>query len=362
MTLTEISNLRLLNQGVTDSNTATAKDVVQRMGALQAQDYNMAKWALGLRMIQSTDEETETALNHGDIIRTHVLRPTWHFVSASDIYWMLELTAGRIKSSMNSRNRQLELSMDVFIKSFDILAKELLNGINLTREQIAEKLVVAGIKTDQNRLSHILMEAELEQLICSGQKAGNKLTYGLLRERVPVRITLSKDQSLAELAKRYFTSHGPATQKDFSWWSGLAAGDARKALEMIKSDLISETIGPEKYWFSSSTSPLVAKTEPEFHLLPAFDEFLISYKDRTSSLELIHNRKAVSDNGIFRPVVVVNGKVVGIWNRIIRNDRVLIEIDFLRPTTKNNLIQAEKKALEYGMFLNKKTEVSVRGR
>ncbi len=353
MTLSEISNLRLLNQKVEATTFTKPGEVVSWMGAMQAQDYSMAKWAIGQRMLNATDEIIVKALNDALIIRTHVLRPTWHFVSAEDIYWMLDLTAPRIKSSMKSRDKELGLSAEVYKKSFCLLEKEFLNSANLTRDRISGILKEANIKTDENRLSHILMGAELQGLICSGRRVGDKLTYGLLSERVPVCKVLTRDESLAELAKRYFTSHGPATLKDFTWWSGLSVADSRKGLESVKPHLFPEIVGSEKYWLYPENAR-TNQTQNLVHLLPAFDEFLISYRDRSASLELAHNRKAVSNNGIFYPVIVINGQVCGTWKRTTQKDRFKIETNIFADIDKKSGALIEKEIRLYPEFLDKK--------
>ena len=323
------------------------------MGAMQAQDYAMSKWAIGQRMVGATDEIIETVLNDGLILRTHLLRPTWHLVCAEDIYWMLELTAPRIKSSMKSRDKELGLTSDVLNKSFGLLENQLSNGISLSRDQIAGMLNVAGIKTDENRLSHILMNAELEKLICSGRRSGNKITFGLLSERVPFRKVFSKEESLAKLAGRYFTSHGPASLKDFIWWSGLSVADATKALNLVASDFICEEVGSEKYWMKPIDSN-VSESQDSVHLLPAFDEFLISYKDRSAALELVHNRKAISNNGIFYPIIVINGQVAGTWKRTTQQGFVKIETHFFVEINKKIGTLIEKETEDYSRFLNRK--------
>lgn len=318
---------------------------------MQAQDYSMCKWAIGQRMIAATDDIIEVALNEGTLIRTHLLRPTWHIVSAYDIYWMLELTAPRIKSSMNSRDKELGLTLELLNKSFCLLEKHLSGGISLSRDHVAGILNAAGIKTDDNRLSHILMNAELDGLICSGRRTGNKPAYGLLSERVPVRKVFSREDALAELAQRYFASHGPATLKDFTWWSGLSVADATKALNIVAPGFISETVGSEKYWLKEEYSNYKGKGY-FVHLLPAFDEFLISYRDRSSVLELVHNRKAISNNGIFYPVIVMNGQVAGTWKRTIQKDKTKIELNIFAAfnTKVNFLIEEEIEA--YLQYLN----------
>lgn len=351
-----ISHIRLRNQQIAGTNIKTTKELVGWMGAIQAQDYNQAKWAIGVRMPYLTEEQIESAFNQGEIIRTHLMRPTWHFVSADDIYWMLELTAKQIKSAMKSRNRDLGLTEAVLGKSHEILIKSIQGNRSLTREEISGHLNQAGISTDENRLSHILMEAEIDQIVCSGGIRGKKQTYALLAERVPIKKTFSKEEALAILAKKYFASHSPATLPDFIWWSGLPVADARKALEMNKSTLISETVGEDTYWFADSISP--ASSLPyTVYLLPAFDEYLISYKNRSAAITADHHSKAISNNGIFRPVVVVNGQISGLWKRTLKKDTVLIELDHFRPHNQTEKRLIENAAETFGYFSGKKIEL-----
>lgn len=197
------------------------------------------------------------------------------------------------------------------------------------------------------------MNAELGGLICSGRRSGNKITYSLLLERVPVRQILTKDESLAELAQRYFTSHGPATLKDFTWWSGLSVTDATKALSLVKPDFISMPVGSDKYWLKAEYPNIEGKGH-FVHLLPAFDEFLISYRDRNASLELAHNKKAISNNGIFYPVIVINGQVAGIWKRTTQKDKVKIETNFFVDISKATKTLIGMQADAYSQFLRKR--------
>ncbi len=352
MTTTEISNFRLFSQKIALTEFTSAKEIVGWMGAMQAQDFAMAKWAIGLRLLDSTNAKIEKALNKGEIIRTHLMRPTWHFVSADDIYWLLDLTSAKIKSATKSRDKELELSETIFTKCNNIIEKILFNGEHLTREELAKVFNSLNINTDNNRLSHILFRAELEGIVCSGQIKGNKQTYALLCDRVPHKKILSRDESLAELAKRYFTSHGPATLQDFVWWSGLSVTEARRGLEFIQSGFISETIGSSKYWFKDSFSSFRNNTN-SVYLLPAFDEYLISYKDRSATLSLIHHKKAVSDNGIFRPVIVVDGQVAGLWKRTIKKDKVVIGTTVFIPEDKVFKSLLTKALMSFGHFLDK---------
>jgi hypothetical protein len=326
------------------------------MGAMQAQDYAMAKWAVGLRLPHSTATMVEAVVHKGEIIRTHVMRPTWHFVSAEDVHWMLALTASRIKSSMKARHNELELSEAVLAKSRKVLERTLANGENLTREELAREFKNAGIKTDENRLSHLLLCAELDGIVCSGTIKGIKRTYALLQSRVSHKKNFTRDESLAELAKRYFTSHGPATFHDFYWWSGLSISEARCALEFVKSKLLIETVGAEQYWMTDSCAD-IKHDKNSVYLLPAYDEFLISYKNRTASLSLVDNRKTISNNGIFRPVIVVDGRVAGLWKRTIKNNDVIMETKFFQPPNKTIRTFVEEQAKRFGCFLKKEIVV-----
>jgi hypothetical protein len=327
------------------------------MGAMQAQDYAMAKWAIGVRLPNSTDRAIETAINSGEVIRTHLLRPTWHLVSVDDIYWMLELTAPHIKASMKSRHKELGLAEIILRKSNTIIGKALRVGNHLTREELIAELGKAKIATDNNRASHLLAWAELNGIVCSGTTKSGKQTYAPLEERVPKTKRLTREEALATLAKKYFTSHCPATLHDFVWWSGLPVSDAKQALEMVKSHFISETIDSQTYWFTNFFS--IPKTDKEgVYLLPAFDEFIISYKDRNASLPFENHNMTVSNNGIFRPVIVVNGQVTGIWKRTIKKDKVIVEMEFFKQPDKTTKSLIEKALIHYGHFLEKKTEIN----
>src|SRR6266568_1504898 len=256
MTHVDIAQQRLYNQLITRQTFEKAGDVVRWLCAVQAQDYAAAKWALGLRMQNSTDEIIEQAFAVGAILRTHVMRPTWHFVSPADIRWLLALTAPRVNAGNASWYRRLELDDALFIRSNAVLAKALQGGKQLTRAELVSVLQRAGIATDElQRFSYIIMRAELDGIVCSGARRGRQFTYALLDERAPQARMLDRDEALAELTMRYFTSRGPATLQDFVWWSGLTVADARTGLEMVTSQLMHDVVDGQKYWFSSSTSP-----------------------------------------------------------------------------------------------------------
>jgi hypothetical protein len=352
----DISRLRLTSQQINGSKFKNAKDLTEWMGAIQAQDFNMAKWALGVRLPNSTDKTIESAIDRGEIIRIHVLRPTWHFVSPDDINWMLDLTANQIKASMKSRDKVLELTDNIFSKSNSVIEKALITGEHLSREDLVLELNRANIQTNNNRTSHLMVRAELDGIICSGKVKNNKQTYTLLTNRILKTKKLSKDEALGKLAMKYFKSHCPATLQDFTWWSGLPAGDARHALEMVKSNFISETIGKNTYWFTNSFSALKDKKDL-ISFLPAYDEFIISYKDRSASLMNEDTKKALSTNGIFRPVILLNGIATGLWKRTVKNDKILLETEFFRSSEKITKASIENAILTYAQFQNKNVEV-----
>jgi hypothetical protein len=356
--LTDIAFIRLRNQQISSQKFKTVKELVNWMGAIQAQEYNQAKWALGVRLPHLTSETIESAFNSGEIIRTHLMRPTWHFVSPDNIHWLLEITAPQIKSTTKSRHRDLELTEPILKKCREVLFKTLEGNLALTREELNEYISAAGIKTDGQRLPHLLMDAEINGIICSGGMKGNKQTYSLLCERVPVKPNLSQDEALAKLAKSYFSSHGPASLPDFIWWSGLPASAARKALEMNKAELYSVSVDHEEYWYAEPLGESLAKTESVF-LLPAFDEYLISYKNRDASITADHHKRAIYSNGIFRPVVVVDGQISGIWNRTLKKDKVIIELDHFRPHNSREELLTSQAAEKYGYFSGLKPEIRV---
>lgn len=347
--MTAIAQQRLHNQGIINTTFTKPSEVVAHLGAMQAQDYPMSKWAVGLRLPHATDESIEAAINEGSIVRTHILRPTWHLVAAQDIRWMLALTAPQVHQLVAYMYRQLELGDALLSRSNTIIAKALEGNNHLTRAELMAELDKEGINTSELRSAHLMFHAELNGIVCSGAMRGKQITYALLDERVPTTNSLAREEALAELAKRYFVSHGPATLQDFVWWSGLKVADARAGLEMIKSALISENIDDQLFWFPSLTSSFPKNT---VHLLPAFDEFMVSYKDRTASLSSDNHTTAITGNGIFKPIVVVNGKVEGTWKRSVQKDKVKVETAFFNSSFDK--VQLSSAIEQYTHFLGKK--------
>jgi hypothetical protein len=364
MTLSDIANLRLISQQIAATKSETVKDLLGWMGAMQAQDYPMAKWAVGIRLPKSKDKTIEDALDKGEIIRTHVLRPTWHFVSAEDVYWMIELTSPHIKSSLKSSDRKLGLTETMYSKSNRIIEKALAPDRHVTREELIRNLTRAKIPTNNNRAWRFFLRAELDGIICSGatrptksfgRGRGKKQTYALLEKRVPRKKTFGREESLSQLARKYFTSHAPATVHDFAWWSGLSMTDARDALEMIQSDFVSEKINSGTYWLPNSFS-FNKSHGSSVYLLPAYDEFIIGYRDRSAALNPVYQKKSVSENGLFRPVIVINGQVSGLWKKTVSKNSIVVETHFFRPHSKKEKQSINNAVAAFGDFIGEGLE------
>jgi Winged helix DNA-binding domain len=348
----DIVQQRIINQQLAGTKFKSAKEVVSWMGAMQAQDYAMAKWAVGVRLPGSTDETVEQAINRGEIIRTHVMRPTWHLVSSKDVRWMLTLTAPHLRNAMKSTHKKMGLTDQLFKRTNFIIEKSLTENGCMTRGELVFELNKNKIKPNNLQTIHIMFNSELNGSVCNGPIRGKQFTYALLEERVPKTKTFTIDEALAELSLRYFKSHGPATLQDFAWWSGLPAADAKNSLEMVKSKLMSAKIGDQTYWFDDSIRN--ERAIQSIYFLPAYDEFMISYKDRSAALAPKFISNAITSNGIFRPIIVVNGQVVGTWSREIKKEKVVFESKFFRSLQKLNKTEMNTAFEPYKNFLGRK--------
>ena len=279
------------------------------------------------------------------------MRGTLHFVAAEDVRWMLTLLTPRILARAARRHQQLELDEATFARSETLFTNALQNGRSLTRNQMMDVLEEAGISTKGQRGYHILGWAAQNGLICFGPRQGKQHTFVLLDEWLPSGKSLSREEALAELAHRYFTGHGPATIKDFIWWSGLPAADARASLEMVKPQLAHEQLDEKLYWFSPSP-PTPKTATPTACLLPGFDEYLLGYKDRSAVLDPAHAAKVVpGGNGMFKPLIVIDGRVVGTWQRTLKKETATIS---LNPFNTLNTVETQAVAAaaqNYGTYI-----------
>jgi hypothetical protein len=308
------------------------------MGAVQAQDYRAATWAVGLRLRHATGESIELAMSTGSVLRTHVLRPTWHFVVPGDIRWLTRLGADRLRRVNVYYFRHHGIDRKPVVRSLLVIERTLAGGAHLTRSELVDAVRRAGtLSTAQlarpNVTGHLMFAAEIEGLVCSGPRRGQQSTYALLEERVPPAAVMDRDDSLRELARRYFTSHGPATTPDFIWWSGLTARDARLGIELARQDLESVQLGDQAYWDSASMEP--SRAGADAWLLPNYDEYMVGYADRSV---LVNGDRTLltraSTSWLLTNALVVDGFVVGTWRRSTTRAGVSVELTPFKPLTK----------------------------
>jgi hypothetical protein len=330
----------------------SSRQVVHKLGAVQAQDYDGAKWALSQRTVGLTDAALEQDFANGEMIRTHVLRPTWHFVDPVDLRWMLALTGPVIKKRMAAYDRQLELDDKAFRRSNACIERALSGGKHLTRNEIRDELTRAKLgRISGQRLAHIMMRAELEALACSGPRRGKQFTYALVDERVAATPPMERDQAILELTLRYFRTRSPATGNDFCWWSGLPMADVRRGIEMARGELESVTIGEKTYWTTGQSLP---RARPSAHLLPNYDEFFIGYRDRSAiGLRLNSTKVVTGGNALISNVVVVDGQLVGGWRRSVGSDTVTLKLELLTRLAPAESKRVRAEVNRYSSFIGR---------
>lgn len=347
----DIPLYRLHNQRLSKTTFKTPDEVVRWLGAVQAQDYAGAKWALAQRMTDTTDAALDQAFADGSILRSHLLRPTWHFAAPEDIRWLLQLTGPRVQQGNAFMYRQSELDKATFKKSYLVLEKSLRDGRQLTRTELGTAFGKAGIIAKGVRLAYIIMSAELDGLIISGARRGKQFTYALLEERVPAVNAISREEALAEMSRRYFLTRGPATLQDFAWWSGLTMADSRKGIEMVKSMFIREIINGQEYWFNDS-KPTKKESAPRAFLLPNYDEYFIGLKDRSAIGEVARQANIPEyESALIGHVIILNGQIIGGWRRTLGKKEVRVETSLIAKLTKAEKGLIDDAAERFGQFL-----------
>jgi len=310
-----IASRRMRSQRISGPKPDNPADVVRRLGALQAQDYAQATWAIGARSSGATLADVERAIADRRIVLTWAMRGTLHAVPAEDAPWMVRLLAPRVVARDKRRQQQLELDAQTVARCERLIESALREQKRMTRAELMELLEQAGIHTKQQRGYYILWMLAQTGLICMGPLEGKQQTFVLLGEWVPEPRELSGDEALRELAIRYFTGHGPATAHDFSWWAGLTVTEAKKAAADADGVLRCETIGGTAYWSGGEDGADGAES-PDIALLPGYDEYLLGYKDRSAVLKPEHAAKIVpGGNGVYAPMLVVHGEIAGVWRR-----------------------------------------------
>lgn len=359
MSTGEIALQRLRSQQIVQTAHASPSDVVARLGAVQAQDYLGALWAVGLRTPGATEHTIEQALAEKTIVRTWPMRGTIHIVAAADVRWMLELLAQRVVLRSARRRAELGLDETVIAASAEVIAGALQGGKQMTRQALYELLDQARIATAASRGLHILGRLAHDRLICFGARDGKQPTFALLDEWVPDARSLPRDEALATLTLRYFTGHGPATAQDLMWWSGLNKAEVNAGLSAVASQLERHSIAGQDYYAAPPLSAPATRSSDAF-LLPPFDEFLVGYRDRSAALDPRYNQLIVpGGNGVFNPIIVIGGRVVGTWKRALKKDRVVLTCMPFASFTEEQAEALAATAERYARFVGKPVSLDI---
>lgn len=374
---------RLNAQLLTDHDIQTPQALVQKMGAMQAQHFEMVHWAIGMRLqpgqgqgngqlankhknASMTQKEIQLAINKGEIVRTHALRPTWHFLAGEDLLWILALTGPAIKKVIFSRDKHLGIIEKEYAQSDKVIHRILDDQAYLTRQELIAGLVEAGLTMDEYRSNHYIMHAELNGIICGGPVKNGKHSYSLSEnalgkcydKAIRLKNKFQGASGVYELARRYFSTRGPASLQDFSWWSGLSLTAIKKAVSGFGDALEKRTIEQGDFYHLAATKRLLTPKENDWingvQLLPAFDEYLISYKDRTHLLDNTFRSEIITSNGLFRPAIIARGKVIGGWQQLKGKNGLQIQLTSFetlkKAEQKKLLVAAESAAMAYCAF------------
>jgi hypothetical protein len=353
----EIAKLRLISQQLVASSCYSAGSLIDYMTAMQAQDFAASKWAVGMRIPDCTLPMVDEAIVRGDLLRMHLLRPTWHWASGKDIRQWIRLCAKSIINSARTREISNGLTDDIIAQCKQIIHHALSENPVLSKAALMEEIEKHGIATkEDNMAAHILIHAEMGELVCSGGGEGNKQTYTLLSNRAQDLLHFDAEKSAALLAEKYFISHGPATFDDFLWWSALPVKLARSSVESLGQNIIRVTCCEKVYWMAAKNLH-ASMPENQAHFLPAFDEYIISYRHREDVLLKADYRKIISSNGIFRPALLINGIVAGLWRRTTLKGRFQIDIEPFRSFTPAENVLITEAAEQYAKFLDARVEL-----
>lgn len=341
---------RFQNQNLNGNTPLELTQLLQKMGPIQAQDYEMTLWAIGLRTGLKRETLQESVLA-GKIIRTHLLRPTWHLVKADQIYDLLAISAPNIKNSLRSRHAKLGIDAAIVEQSNTVIRSVLQGRKHLSRQEIKPHLLSAGLDLSENRFYHLLLRAALEGLICGGVPKGKEQTYTLLAELLPPQPPKSEAEILCDLATYYFESRGPARLKDFSWWAGLKQKPAKQALASISKILQTIELEGETYYQCSDQPELQA--DESVYFLPAYDEFIIAYQDKSRLLRNAENLPHIAKSGVFYPMIVHRGWIIGKWKARLVKETMLIEYQLFDTTSQPTQAQLTAGIESYSHFMER---------
>jgi hypothetical protein len=340
---------RLHGHGIATPVAKTPADAVRQMGAMQAQDYTASLWAIGLRTAGATLATVETAIARGEIVRTWPMRGTLHWLACEDVRWMVALMAPRVQAANAARiARDYGLDAETLSRCRRTLEAALSHGRPVARGHLYAQLDAIGVDSGGQRGLHVLGWMAQEGLICQGPREGRQPTFVWLDAWIPVAAALHRDEALQRLALRYLQGHAPATAADLAWWSGLTQKDAKQALELAAASLQREVRDSDVLWHAPTSAPVRATRT--VHLLPAFDEYLIGYRDRAPVVAADHLRRVIGINGLVSPTVILNGRVVGTWKRDA-DARGHVRITPFRPLSDKEQAGIGKAAARLGRFL-----------
>lgn len=346
-----VADRRLRTQRLTGPPLAAPGQVVDLLCAMQSQEHAAALWSIGQRCADQTEASVQQAFDDGAFLRTHVLRPTWHFVAPVDIRWLLELTAPRVHQLNAYMYRQEGLDEKTLRTGADAIVGALADGRHRTRAELAGVLSDAGIAdVARFRLVYLLMFAELEGLICSGAMQGRQHTYALLSERAPAAVSMDREQALAELARRYFSAHGPATAQDLAWWSSLPVADVQRGLTLAADDLASERQADRTYWFAPRQPSVSSPDGSVAYLMQGFDEYLM-YGPSRDQIDLAQVRG--TDRPVFNNVLVVDGQLAGNWRRTTKRGEITIDVHLYAPLSPAQWTAVAAQAQQHARFMGK---------
>lgn len=351
MTPSDLAGLRLYHQHLHRPRFVQPEQAVAWLGAMQGQDYTGALWSIGLRLAKATEQSVVQALVERRFVRTWLLRGTLHFVAAQDVRWLLTLLTPRLIAQSAGRYRQLELDETTFARSQELFIQVLQGGKQLTREELYLALAQANIPTTGQRGYHLLGRAAQDGVICFGAPSAKQQTFVLLDEWIPPTPKLTREEALAELARRYFTSHGPATLQDLVRWAGLTVTEAKAGLAAAGTALIQTAINGQTYWLPQHT-PDLAPSDTSSYLLPGFDEYLLGYGDRSAVLDPAYaQRICPGGNGVFNPTFVIQGRVMGTWRRTVKKNHLSITLSPFAPLAEAEQAAVARAAHRYAAFL-----------
>jgi hypothetical protein len=348
----ELARLRLRRQHLIGTPLSTPEAVVGWLGAVQAQEFGVAKWSIAQRSRgRVTSADLDRALGEGRILRTHAMRATWHFVLPADLRWLLMLIGPHVRARMASYCWQNGLTDAVFARSSAVLREALAGGRQLLRKEVAAVLARGRVATDGLKFRLLLLQAELDLVVCSGGLRGQQQTFALVDELVPPAPPISEDEALAELTRRYFTSHGPATLKDFLWWSSLTAARARHGLKLLeKKGLFRLEAGGRTHWMSEAPARR-ATAGARVHLLQAYDEYSIGYTESRNVLAVAGKPDVPRGAPMHSNLVTRDGQVIGFWRTVPDPEEVLVKVHVARPLDAATRSALEEEVARYGRFL-----------